>query len=131
LTQEDIEKAKIEFIEAINLDSENWVYVMNLGFVSGLQGNQEEAINLWNQGLELLTGNSQPDRLFRALHEVGIGEIERGTNSLREILETEKPPLGTLLDVLKDAEFIAQFPTKLEGIDTVIEMLHQAIEKAQ
>ena len=131
LTQGDLEKAKPKFIEAINLDSEYWGYVMNLGIVRGLQGTQEEAITLWKQGLELLIGNSQYDRLFRSLHEVGIGEIERGTNCLREILETEKPPLGILSDVLKDAELIARFPTKLEGIDTVIEMLRQAIEKAQ
>jgi tetratricopeptide (TPR) repeat protein len=131
LSHGDFEKAKSEFVEAINLDSKYWGYVMNLGFVSGLQGNQEEAITLWEQGLELLTGNSQYERLFRALHEVGIGEIERGTNCLRRILETEKPPLGILSEVLKDAEFIARFPTKLEGIDTVIEMLHQAIAKAQ
>jgi tetratricopeptide (TPR) repeat protein len=131
LTQGNLEKARTEFIEAINLDSKSSVHVMNLGFVRGLQANQEEVITLWKQGLELLTGNSQYDRLFRALHEVGIGEIERGTNSLREILETEKPPLGYLSSVLKDAELIAQFPTKLEGIDTVIEMLRQAIEKAQ
>ena len=131
LTQGDLEKAKCEFIEGINLGSEHWGFVMNLGIVSGLQGNQTEAINLWKQGLELLTGNSQYDRLFRALHEVGIGEIDRGTNSLREILETEKPPLGYLTAVLKDAELMAQFPTKLESIDTVVEMLRQAIEKAQ
>ncbi len=131
LSQGDLEKAKTEFIEAINLNSEYWGYVMNLGFVSGLQGNQEESITLWKQGLELLTANSQRDRLFRALHEVGIGEIERGTNCLREILETEKPPLGILSEVLEDAELIARFPNKLDGIDTVIEMLRQAIEKAQ
>ncbi len=81
--------------------------------------------SLKNKNLELDV------RLFRALHEVEIGEIERGTNSLREVLETEKPPFGILTEVLKDAELIAQFPTKLEGIDTVIEMLRQAIEKAQ
>jgi tetratricopeptide (TPR) repeat protein/SpoVK/Ycf46/Vps4 family AAA+-type ATPase len=131
LTQGELEKAKNEFIEAINLNSKYWRYVMNLGIVSRLQGNQEEAITLWKQGLELLTGNTQYDRLFRALHEVGIGEIERGIKSLREILETEKPPFGYLTEGLKDAELIAQFPIKLDGIDTVVEMLRQAIEKAQ
>ncbi|MEE3719188.1 tetratricopeptide repeat protein [Tumidithrix elongata RA019] len=131
LSQGDLEKAKTEFIEAINLDSKNWTNVMNLGFVSGLQGNQTEAINLWKQGLKLLTGNSQYDRLFRALHEVGVGEIERGTNSLREILEIEKIPLGYLSEVLEDAELMARFPAKLEGIDPVVEMLRQAIVKVQ
>jgi Flp pilus assembly protein TadD len=131
LIRGDLEKARTQFIDAITLNSKYWVNVMNLGIVSGLQGNQEELITLWKQGLELLTGNSQYDHLYRALHEVGIGEIERGTNSLREILETEKPPLGILSNILKDAELIARFPTKLEGIDTVIEMLRQAIEKAQ
>jgi tetratricopeptide (TPR) repeat protein len=131
LIQGNIENAKNEFIEAINLDPKDWGSVMNLGFVRGLQGDQEQAITLWEQGLELLTGNSQYERLFRALHEVGIGKVERGTNCLREILETEKPPVGILSEVLKDAEIMARFPTKLEGIDTVIKMLQQAIQNAQ
>ena len=131
LDQGKYELAIVSYQQAIDLDPKDAYPKFNLGIVMGLQGNQTEAINLWKQGLELLTGNSQHDRLFRALHEVGIGEIDRGTNSLREILETEKPPLGRLSDVLKDAELMAQFPTKLEGIDTVIEMLRQAIEKAQ
>jgi len=50
---------------------------------------------------------------------------------LREILETEKPTVELLSVVLKDAGIMAQFPTKLEGIDTVIEMLQQAIQNAQ
>jgi tetratricopeptide (TPR) repeat protein len=129
--QGEYELAIASYQQAINLDPKNSYPKFNLGIVTGLQGNQEEAISLWKQGLELLTGNSQYDRLFRALHEVGVGEIERGTNNLREILETEKPPLGDLSDVLKDAELMARFPTKLEGIDSVVEMLRQAIEKVQ
>ncbi|OYQ62924.1 hypothetical protein B9G53_19660, partial [Pseudanabaena sp. SR411] len=125
------ELAIASYQQVINLDPKDAYPKLNHGIVMGLKGNQTEAINLWKQGLDLLTGNSQYDRLFRALHEVGIGEIECGTNSLREILETEKPPLGILSEVLKDAEFIAQFPTKLEGIDTVVEMLRQEIAKAQ
>ena len=128
--QGEYELAIASYQQAINLDPQNAPSKFNLGTVMGLQGNQTEAINLWKQGLELLD-NSQYNRLFRSLHEVGIGEIERGTNCLREILETEKPPLGYLTEVLKDAELITRFPTKLEGIDTVIEMLRQAIEKAQ
>ncbi|MFN8782425.1 MAG: tetratricopeptide repeat protein [Pseudanabaena sp.] len=130
-TQGEYELAIASCQQAINLDPKFAYPKFNLGIVMGLQGNQEEAITFWKQGLELLTGNSQYERLFRALHEVGIGEIERGTNSLREILETEKPPLGDLSDLLEDAELIARFPTKLEGIDTVVELLRQAIEKAQ
>ncbi len=130
-TQREYELALASYQQAINLDPKFAFPKFNFGIVIGLQGDQTEAITLWKQGLELLTGNSQYDRLRRALYEVGIREIERGINSLREILETEKPPLGILSDVLKDAELIARFPTKLEGIDTVIEMLRQAIEKAQ
>ncbi|PZV12235.1 MAG: hypothetical protein DCF20_17790 [Pseudanabaena sp.] len=125
------ELAISSYQQRINLPPESAPPRFNLGTVMGRQGKKEEAITLWKQGLELLTSNSQYDRLFRSLHEVGIGEIERGTNSLREILATEKTPLGILSDVLKDAELIAQFPTKLEGIDTMIEMLRQAIAKVQ
>jgi tetratricopeptide (TPR) repeat protein len=125
------ELAIASYQQAINLTPKDAPSKFNLGIAMGLQGNQTEVIKLWKQGLEILTGHSQYQRLFRSLHEVGIGEIERGTNSLRDILEIEKPPVGILSDVIKNAELIARFPTKLEGIDTVIEMLRQAIEKAQ
>jgi len=125
------ELAITSYQKGIELDPRNAYPKFNLGTLIGLQGNQKEAIILWEQGLELLTGNSQYERLVRAIQKVGIGEIERGISSLQEILETEKPPLGYLTEVLKGAELMARFPTKLEGIDTVIEMLRQAIEKAQ
>jgi tetratricopeptide (TPR) repeat protein len=125
------ELAISSYQKAIKLDPKFAYPKLNFGSVMGLQDKQEESINLRKQGLELMTGNSQHDRLFRALHEVGIGEIERGINSLREILETKKPPVGILIEVLKDAEIMARFPTKLEGIDTVIEILQQAIQNAQ
>jgi hypothetical protein len=60
-----------------------------------------------------------------------MGDVERGIGRLQDILETENPPLGFLSSTFQDAELIARFPTKLEGIDTVVEMLRQAIEKAQ
>jgi tetratricopeptide (TPR) repeat protein len=125
------ELAIASFQQAINLDPKNAYSKFYLGTLMGLQDNQAEAISLWKQGLELLTGNSQYDRFYRGLYKVGIIEIERGTDYLREILEIEKPPLGILTKILKDAELIARFPTKLEGIDTVVEMLRQAIAKAQ
>jgi tetratricopeptide (TPR) repeat protein len=125
------ELAISSYQQAITLDPKFAYSKFSLGIVMGLQGNQKEAIILWKQGLEILTGNPQFDHLLRALYEVGIGKIERGTNCLREILETEKPPLGILSKVLKGAELMARFPTKLEGIDTVVEMLRQAIEKTQ
>ncbi|PZO35828.1 MAG: hypothetical protein DCF19_22940 [Pseudanabaena frigida] len=125
------ELAITSYQQAIELDPKDANPKFNLGILMGLQGKQEEAIKLLKQGLEILTRNSQYKRLGRALVEVGIGKIEHGINSLREILEREKPPLGVLSEVLKSAELMARFPTKLEGIDTVIEMLRQAIEKAQ
>lgn len=97
----------------------------------GLQGNQDKAAMLWKQGLELFTGNSQLNHLLQVLLEIGMGDVEQGIKRLQDILETENPPLGFLLSTFQDAELIAQFSTKLEGIDTVIEMLRQAIEKAQ
>jgi tetratricopeptide (TPR) repeat protein len=124
------ELAIIAYQQAIDIEPKFADPKLGLGVVKGLQGDQKEAVNLWKQVLNLL-GKAPDDRLLRTLIEVGIGKIDRGTNSLREILETEKPPLGILSDVLKDAELMARFPTKLEGIDTVVEMLRQAIEKAQ
>jgi tetratricopeptide (TPR) repeat protein len=57
-------------------------------------------------------------QLSQALYKIRVGDLEQGINSLREILEIEKPPVSILLKVLKDAELIARFPPKLEGIDT-------------
>jgi hypothetical protein len=85
--------------------------------------------------LALINGENSEYRQYAKFvctwHEFLIGENSNDIDSLREVLQTEKLPVSLMSDILKDAETIARFPTQLEGIDTVIEMLRQAIEKAQ
>ncbi|MFN5728007.1 MAG: tetratricopeptide repeat protein, partial [Pseudanabaena sp.] len=131
LCQDNYDLAITSFQESIKRDPKFAYPRIYLGFVMGLQGNQDKAVMLWKQGLELFTGNSQLNHLLQVLLEIGMGDIEQGIKRLQNILETENPPLGFLLSTFQDAELMAQFPTKPEGIDTVIEMLRQAIEKAQ
>ncbi|WP_434684120.1 tetratricopeptide repeat protein [Pseudanabaena minima] len=126
----EYELAILSFLKVIDLDPTNASPKFNLSIVMGLQGNQDKAIELLKLSLDLLD-DSIYERLFRTLHETAIGELELGINRLKEILETENPPESMLSNALKYAELIARFPTKLEGIDTVIEMLRQAIAKAQ
>ncbi len=102
-----------------------------LGIAMGMQGNQEEAITLWKQSLELVTSNSPNEKLASVFCQILIGEVEQGKKSFQEILLAKNIPISDISDSLKYFEVIARFPTKLEGIDTVIEMLRQAIEKAQ
>ena len=116
--------------KSIKLDPTSASPNFNLSIVMGLQGNKDKLMELLKLSLDLLN-NSQCERLFRTLHETGIGKSELGINRLKEILEAEKIPVSILSNVLKYAELMSRFPTKLEGIDTVIEMLHQAIAKAQ
>jgi tetratricopeptide (TPR) repeat protein len=131
LCQDNYDLAITSFQEAIKRAPKFAYPRIYLGFVMGLQGNQDKAVMLWKQGLELFTGNSQLNHLLQILLEIGMGDIEQGIKRLQDILETENPPLGFLLSTFQDAELMARFPTKLEGINTVMEMLRQAIEKAQ
>ena len=102
-----------------------------LGIVMGIQGNQEEAITIWKQSLELVTSNSPNEIIACSICQILIGEIEQGIKSFQEILATKNLPISELSLDLRITELIAQFPTKIEGIDTVMEMLRQAIAKAQ
>ena len=95
------ELAISSYQKAINLDPKNIYAMLNIAGVMGLQGNQEETITLWKKGLKLLTGDSQYNRLVRALIKVGIGDVERGINCLQEILEVEVPPVGILSEFPK------------------------------
>ncbi|GBO53247.1 hypothetical protein APA_1154 [Pseudanabaena sp. lw0831] len=102
-----------------------------LGIAMGLQGNQEEAIALWKQSLEFVTSNSPNEKLACIFCQILIGEIEQGTKSFQELLATKNLPISEISDSLKFMEVLARLPKKIDGIDTVIEMLRQVIEKAQ
>jgi superkiller protein 3 len=102
-----------------------------LGIVMGIQGNQEQAITLWKQSLELVTSNSPNEKLACIFCQILIGEIEQGAKSFQELLATKNLPISEISDSLKFMEVIARLPKKLEGIDTVIEMLRQAIAKTK
>ena len=102
-----------------------------LGIVMGIQGNQEEAITLWKQSLELVTSNSSNEKLACIFCLILIGEIEQGKKSFQELVATKNLPISEMSDSLKFMEVIARLPKKLDGIDTVVEMLHQAIAKAK
>jgi tetratricopeptide (TPR) repeat protein len=102
-----------------------------LGIVMGLQGNQEQAITLWEQSLELVTSNSPNEKLACIFCQILIGEIEQGKKSFQELVVTKNLPTSEMSDSLKFMEVIARLPKKLDGIDTVVEMLRQAIAKAQ
>jgi len=133
--QNNYEDAITYYWKAISLDSKFPYARFNLGFISWLQDKRDDAISLWKEGLALLVGESREYRQYAkfvcAWHEFLIGEAYDRIGNLREVLQTEKLPVSLMSDILKDAETIARLSTKLEGIDTVIEMLRQAIEKAQ
>jgi tetratricopeptide (TPR) repeat protein len=118
--------------KGINLNSEkDGSQQFILGIVMGIQGNQEQAITLWKQSLELLTSNSPNEKLACIFCQILIGEIEQGKKSFQELVVTKNLPISEMSDSLKFMEVIARLPKKLDGIDTVVEMLRQAIAKAQ
>jgi len=129
----DYEDAINYYKKAISIDPKFAYARFNLGFVLYLEDIHDEAVLLWKQGLELLSDeHGQYEKFARAWHEILIGETEQGTIRLREVLETKELPVGILSDTLQDAtKIMARFPAKLEGIDTVIEMLQQAIQNTQ
>jgi tetratricopeptide (TPR) repeat protein len=133
--QNNYEAAITYYEKAISLDSKFPYAKLNLGFILWLQDKHDDAISLWKEGSALLNDENSEYRQYAkfvgAWHKFLIGQTYDDINSLREVLQTEKLPVSLISDVLKDVETIAQLSTKLEGIDTVIEMLHQAIKKAQ
>ena len=127
LLKGDLTQAKDKFEEAINLDPKNYSLVFNLGLVYALQGNVDEARSQWQKGLAICQGSDAWDRAIHALYTVAIGETERGMTEMQKVLDEEGSAVGALRNALGDAEVLARCPVKPEGIDTVIDMLKQAI----
>ena len=127
LLKDDLTQAKDKFEEAINLDPQESCYVFNLGLVYALQENLEEACDRWKKGLILCQGTDTHDRAIRALYTVAVGETEQGITQMQKIVDEDSSAVGELRGVLGDAEVLARCPVKIEGIDTVVEMLKQAI----
>ena len=74
-----------------------------------LQGIQRASITLWKQGLEILTGYSQYDRLFRALHEVGISEID----TISKLFLRQNPSSPCLIDKLSHDRIKRSLPNQI------------------
>jgi superkiller protein 3 len=127
LLKADLTQAKDKFEESINLDPKEYSYVLNLGVAYALQGNIDEARIQWQKGLALCQASNAWDRAFYALYTVAIGETERGITEMKKVLDEEGLAVEALHNPLEDAEVLARCPVKPEGIDTVIDMLKQAI----
>ena len=127
LLKGDLTPAKEKFEEAINLAPNVSAYVFNLGLVYALEGNVDEAHNQWQKGLAICQGSEVWDRAMRALYTVAVGETEQGIAQMQKIIDEEDSVVEALRNALGDAEVLARCPVKPAGIDTVVEMLKQAI----
>lgn len=128
LMRNDLIQAKAQFEAAIPLDPKRYYYpVFNLGLVYALEGKVDEAHSQWQKSLAICQGGSAWDRAFRSLYTVAVGESKRGIAEMRKIIHEDRSALGVLQEMLGDAEILARCPVKPEGIDTVIDVLKQAI----
>ena len=128
LMKDDLAQARNNFEEAIPLDPKRYYYpVFNLGLVYALEGKIDEAHSQWQESLTLCKGSSAWDRAFRSLYLVAVGESNHGIAEMRKIIGEDRSALGMMREMLGDAEVLARCPVKPEGIDTVIEMLKQAM----
>ncbi len=126
LLQEDWTQARSQFETAIRLDSNNHYPVFNLGLVFALQGNLKTAHQQWHKGLVLCQDEDDWDRANRSLYTLVLGESDRGIAELQALIESGAS-IGVLKNALEDAEVIARCPTPPAGIDTVVELLKEAI----
>jgi tetratricopeptide (TPR) repeat protein len=127
LLKGDLTLAKEKFEQAINLDPNASAYVFNLGLVYALEGNVDEAQNHWQKGLAMCQDSDAWDGAIRALYTVAVGETEKGIAEMQKIIDEEGSRVGALRNALGDAEILARCPVKPAGIDTVVEMLKQAL----
>jgi len=128
LMRNDLIQAKAQFEAAIPLDPKRYYYpVFNLGLVYALEGKVDEAHSQWQKSLAICQGGSAWDRAFRSLYTVAVGESKGGIAEMRKIIHEDRSALGVLQEMLGDAEILARCPVKPEGIDTVIDVLKQAI----
>ena len=76
----------------------------------------------WQEGLKTYVQYQQEQRLYATLYRIALGEKEQGLTNLQNILKHEKPPKGTLAQVLQIASILEKCP-KIEGIDKAIIMI--------
>ena len=93
-----------------------------------LQGNLEAAHREWQKGLVLCQNDNVWERSVRALYTVALGEPNRGIAELQAIVEAGAP-MKALRNVLGDAEVLARCPAPPAGIDTVVALLKEAIDR--
>lgn len=122
-----LEEAETQLKKARELLPGNYNPLFNLGSLAALQGQLENARRFWQQGIQLCQGNDVFARLQQLVFSIALGEVEDNLVQLRELLETEQPPLG-FLHIHLEIEVLAKCPVEIPGVAEVITILNQAIQ---
>jgi tetratricopeptide (TPR) repeat protein len=126
----DLDRAETALKTAIQINSYDGSTFFCIGMLDAKRGNMANAKMSWRAGLDLYPEHAQRHRLFRMLYTVALGHVKIGLDTLKCILNEEKPPCGLLRDVLESAKILHGCPGPIAGIENVIHLLEMGINKA-
>ena len=120
-------KKSLEY-DAIQFGGERYEHVLNLGVARALQGQQDEAIALWQKSLTLCNGTTPQEQLNRLLIEVALAAETLTPAKIQQPIAQAQAARGLLQETLEFAELLARCPTKPAQVEELIAQLKMALE---
>jgi tetratricopeptide (TPR) repeat protein len=99
---------------------------LNLGLVQSLQGQQAEAKDSWEKGLNLLGSEGDWDQAVRYVFTVALVNPAAGLEKMQTLIASGTDRF-TLRNALNDATILARSPQPIEGLEEMIHLLQTAL----
>ena len=131
LLQNQLDRAETEFRKAIQNGGERYNRVFSLGLTKALQGQQDEAIALWQKSLTLYRGTTLQDQLTWLLIAVALEEETLTAAQLQQRIAPAQAAQGLLQETLELATLLARCPVKPAQADALIAQLQAVLEEGK
>jgi len=131
LLQNQLDRAETAFRKAIQNGGERYNRVFSLGLTKALQGQQDEAIALWQKSLTLYRGTTLQDQLTWLLIAVALEEETLTAAQLQQRIAPAQAAQGLLQETLELATLLARCPVKPAQADALIAQLQAVLEEGK
>ena len=133
LYQNQLDQAESALQESVHLAEKeygkpNYDDLFWLGSAKALQGQQDEAIALWQKSLTLCNGTTIHDQLNRLLIEVALAAETLTPDKIQQPIAQAQAAKGLLQETLEFAELLARCPTKPAQVEELIGQLKAALK---
>jgi tetratricopeptide (TPR) repeat protein len=103
---------------------------LNYGLIQSQRGNIKEAMQSWQNGVNLMECDNEWDKAVHCVFKVALGNIPEGLEQIQNLINDGAGEF-TLKNALNDATLILRSPHYPEGIEDMVQLLQTALSRME